>query len=102
MQPLVRGKETSWDRPYVIAETTFARGRDSGASGRMVRTERYKYIVYDEGSEREQLFDLGVDPHEMSNLVADPEFEAALNEHRKLILEWAVATYDEFPLVQPR
>ena len=101
LQPLVRDIETAWDRTYVIAETTFARGQDSGASGRMVRTERYKYIVYDEGSEREQLFDLGVDPHEMSNLVADPEFQAELNAHRKLILEWAAATKDEFPRAEP-
>lgn len=101
MQPLVRGIETSWDRTYVIAETTFARGQDSGASGRMVRTERYKYIVYDEGSEREQLFDLEVDPHEMNNLVATGKFPAELNEHRKLILAWATKTDDEFPLVHP-
>ena len=99
--PLSRGTATSWDRPCVVAETTFARGQDSGASGRMVRTERYKYIVYDEGSGREQLFDLEVDPHEIRNLVADPEFQAELNEHRKLILEWAAKTDDEFPWVEP-
>ena len=101
LRPLVQGIETAWDRPYVVAETTFARGRDGGASGRMVRTERYKYIVYDEGSEREQLFDLEVDPHEMRNLATTSEFQAELNEHRKLILEWATKTDDAFPWVEP-
>ena len=98
--PVQRGA-TSWDRRYVIAETTFARGQDYGASGRMVRTERYKYVVYDTGSRREQLFDLNADPNEMNNLAADPEYRPELNEHRKLISEWAAETGDEFPLVRP-
>ena len=101
LQPLVQGAATSWERRYVIAETTFARGQNYGASGRMVRTERYKYVVYDTGDGREQLFDLEADPNEMNNLAADPEYQPELNEHRKLISEWAAETGDEFPLVRP-
>ncbi len=101
LQPLVRGSAPTWDRSYVIAETTFARGRNGGAAGRMVRTERYKYVVYDTGSRREQLFDLETDPDEISSLAAAPEFQAELNRHRKLLVEWAVKTADEFPLVPP-
>jgi arylsulfatase A-like enzyme len=85
----------------VIAETTFARGANAGASGRMVRTERYKYVVYDQGAGREQLFDLKADPHEMNNLATNPEYHTELNEHRTLISAWAAETGDEFPLVQP-
>ena len=101
LRPLVQGVAADWNRRYVIAETTFARGSNSGASGRMVRTERHKYVVYDTGTGREQLFDLKADPNEMNNLAADPEYRAELNEHRKLISEWAAETGDEFPLVQP-
>ena len=101
LRPLVQGEATSWDRSYVIAETTFARGANAGASGRMVRTERYKYVVYDQGAGREQLFDLKADPHEMNNLATNPEYHTELNEHRTLISAWAAETGDEFPLVQP-
>ena len=101
LRPLARGAATSWDRNYVIAETTFARGSNAGASGRMLRTQRYKYVVYDAGGRREQLFDLTEDPHEIRNLAADMEHQSVLNEHRELILEWAAATDDEFPLVPP-
>lgn len=67
----------------------------------MVRTQRYKYVVYDTGSRREQLFDLETDPDEINSVVAVPEFQAELNRHRKLLLEWAARTDDEFPLVAP-
>ena len=101
LQPLARGAALSWDRPCVVAETTFARGRNSGAAGRMVRTERYKYVVYDTGRRREQLFDLESDPGEIKTLVAEPEYQVELNRHRKLLLEWVASTDDEFPLVRP-
>ena len=67
----------------------------------MVRTERYKYVVYDTGSRREQLFDLENDPGEINSLAAAPEYQGELNRHRKLLLEWAARTADEFPLVPP-
>lgn len=101
LHPLARGAALTWDRPYVIAETTFARGRNGGVSGRMARTERYKYVVYDTGSRREQLFDLEADPGEINTLVAAAEYQSELNRHRKILLEWAARTDDQFPLVQP-
>ena len=101
LELLARGSSTSWDRRYVIAETTFGRGRDDGVSGRMIRTKRYKYIVYNTGAGREQLFDLEADPGEITNLAATPAHRSALNQHRKLLSDWAAETNDKFPLVQP-
>jgi hypothetical protein len=37
-------------------------------AGRMVRTGRYKYVVYESGRHREQLTDLSTEPGEMTNL----------------------------------
>ncbi len=99
LEPLARGSSESWDRRYVVAETTFGRGRDDGVSGRMLRTERYKYIVYNTGAGREQLFDLEADPGETTNLAEDPAHRSALDEHRILISDWAAETNDRFPLV---
>ncbi len=39
--------------------------------GRMIVTERYKYMRYDEGDHREQLIDLVADPGEMRNAIGD-------------------------------
>jgi uncharacterized sulfatase len=40
--------------------------------GRAVRTERYRYIEWDEGRQGAQLYDHNKDPEEMTNLADDP------------------------------
>ena len=51
-------------------------------------------------AELDQLFDLEVDPQELTNLAADPAHRLTLNQHRRLIFDWATETDDKFPLVQ--
>jgi len=51
--------------------------------GRMLRTARYKYNVYEDGAHREQLIDLATDPGEMVNLAEDAEYRHVLNDHRR-------------------
>ncbi len=60
----------------------------------MIRTARYKYAVYDDGANREQMFDLQKDPGEMRNLAGDPALAAALNDHRKRLRAWCDETKD--------
>lgn len=93
------GKRLEHERDYVVAETTFASGvRRLGLAGRMIRTQRFKYCVYDVGEQREQLFDMDVDPGEINNLAVDPNYTAELNRHRALIADWARQTLDSnFP-----
>lgn len=57
--------------------------------GRMVRTDRYKYCLYEYGVSRESLFDLQTDPGETQNLAADPAYHHVLLEHRGLLQEFA-------------
>jgi len=57
-------------------------------SSRMVRSARYKYVVYASGAHREQLIDLVTDPGEMKNLALDPLAAPVLDEHRRLLREW--------------
>ncbi len=90
--------ETLGDREFVVTETMFARGaKKLGARGRMIRTEKFKYIIYDNGKRREQLFDMINDPGEMKNLVKKDEYKDVRDKHRKLISMWAEETGDEFP-----
>jgi arylsulfatase A-like enzyme len=92
--PLVYGKSIK-KYEYVVSETMFARGSTNlGATGRMIRTEKYKYCIYDNGERREQLFDMEKDPGEMNNLAFNKNFEKELNKHRKMIFRWAKETSD--------
>ncbi len=69
-------------------------------AGRMLRTERYKYCVYDQGQHRESLVDLEKDPGELVNLAENPAFAKVVNEHRALLVEWSRVTHDNtFPYV---
>ncbi len=51
--------------------------------GHAIVTERHKYMLYDRGASREQLFDLVGDPHETRNAARDAHQQAALQEHRR-------------------
>jgi arylsulfatase A-like enzyme len=55
---------------------------------RMVRSARYKYIVYASGARREMLVDMKSDPGEMNNLAQDPATSSVLKEHRQLLKTW--------------
>ena len=54
----------------------------------MVRTRNYKYIVYDKGKYREQLYDMNKDRGEMINLAVEKKYKNILDQHRKLLNEW--------------
>lgn len=79
------GAETGADRSYIVCETQFD---TSTSRGWMLRTERYKYVLYDKGSHREQLFDMTVDRGEMRNLAVEKAYRAELEKCRDLLHQW--------------
>ena len=84
----------SW-RDHLVVETKFGEEIGGlGTIGRMVRTEEYKYIVYNWGKYREQLFDLHSDPGEMTNLAIESRYNGVLNDHRDLLAMWTERTDD--------
>lgn len=102
LKPILEGK-SHVIRDFVVSQTMFARGdHNLGATGRMLRTNNFKYIIYDNGDKREQLFNMEEDPGEMHNLVYNKEYIAQLKRHRELIWTWAKKTDDtEFPYIKP-
>lgn len=72
-------------RDAVYAETTWEVPGVQHVSGRMVRTERFKYACYAWGRDREQLFDLDTDPGELSNLATVGTHRETLEAHRALL-----------------
>jgi arylsulfatase A-like enzyme len=85
IRPLAEGLADNARRPYVVAENN---------TGRMLRTDRYKYCVYLSGVLRESLVDLQDDPGEMKNLAAAPQYQRVLNTHRKHLQDWIVESND--------
>ncbi|QDV39442.1 sulfatase [Tautonia plasticadhaerens] len=69
LTPLLRDPAASWDRPVV---TTHGRGNHA------VRSERWRYIRYADGSE--ELYDHEADPREWTNLADDPRWQAVTAE----------------------
>jgi len=78
LRPLLEDKPVEW-RGYVSSE--------HHVTGRMLRTEQYKYVHY-EGDPVEQLFDMKADPWEMENLYRDAKHAGVLADHRKLLAEF--------------
>lgn len=71
---------------YTVCETNFL--QTGGTFGWMVRTPFYKYVIYDKGKYREQLYDMRNDRLEMNNLAVDPAYSSILEEHRKILRRW--------------
>ncbi len=100
--PVIEGKLPE-PRQYVISETMFAEGAiPLGGKGRMIRTEKYKYCIYDNGENREQFFDMEIDPGEIDNLISNVNYQEIINKHRIQLSNWAKKTNDtEFPYIKP-
>ena len=86
LRALAQGKDVRQWREYVISESQ---------NGRMLRTGRFKYCIYDSGENREQLIDLESDPGEMENLAEIPKYADVLETHRRLLQRWVEKTGDK-------
>ncbi len=95
LRPLVE-KSASGQRAFVASETSLGNWgelhEDRWPKGRMIRTERYKYIAYDTGKRCEQLFDVKNDPCEIDDLAPVPEYDETLNRHRDHLRNWCKQT----------
>ncbi|MCW8925379.1 MAG: sulfatase-like hydrolase/transferase [Xanthomonadales bacterium] len=79
------GDETLPDREYVVSEINQLGG---DFKGRMVASKNFKYILFNGGANREQLFDLVKDPGELHPVTYDPVYRDQLLAHRNMLLEW--------------
>lgn len=85
LRALAQGRPADGWRDFVVCESQ---------NGRSLRTNRFKYTIYDSGENREQLIDLKNDPGEMNNLAGRGDYKSVLNEHRKLLRGWVKRTGD--------
>jgi len=73
LKPIADGKVINDWRKFVYVEGTY---------GDMIVSERFKYMMHDEGEHAEQLMDLEKDPYEMKNSAHLPEHKEVLDEYR--------------------
>lgn len=95
LRPLLENQNVLWQRDNLFVETMFDGELAMRTMGRAVVTQKYKYVLYDWGKFREQLFDLETDPGEMINLAIDPVYSNQLNNFRKVLYEWCKRTNDQ-------
>ena len=80
------GTPDAQGQPFVVTETVFA--QTAGTLGWMVRTKDYKYVLYDTGRYREQLYDMNTDRGEMRNLAVETRYKDVVRRHRALLRQW--------------
>lgn len=83
-------EEGAAGQPFIVTETNF--NQTAGTLGWMVRTPKYKYVLYDKGQYREQLFDMSEDRMEMRNLAVEAKYRDILLEHRVILENWLKTT----------
>ncbi|MDW8353609.1 MAG: sulfatase [Bryobacterales bacterium] len=82
--PLLRHPGARWDKPAVTQVTRTHEGRR--VMGYSIRTERYRYTLWDEGRLGEELYDYEHDPRELRNLASSPETAGLKSELRRQLM----------------
>lgn len=85
VKAIVETNSTAENHAYIVTETEFS---NSNTRGWMVRTADFKYVLYDRGKFREQLFKINEDKLERRNLAVEAQYNSQLNSHRAMLNEW--------------
>lgn len=93
LRAIAEGKTVSPWRDHIVIQNDMSQSGpllniQPRLQGRMVRTDRYKYCVYQYGSRRESLIDMQADPLESTNLAGRKEMREVVEQHRKLLAEF--------------
>jgi len=74
LRPIASGSAPAGWREELVVECT---------GGRCLRTERYKYVIWEGRPPEEMLIDMEQDPGEMTNLAAEAALAPVLADHRR-------------------
>ena len=70
--PLMKNPKREWKRPAIMTQ---------GRGNHAVRSDRWRYIRYEDGTE--ELYDHDVDPWEITNLAGDKKYVDVIAEHKQ-------------------
>jgi choline-sulfatase len=79
LRPVAEGHLGEEWRSYVASENAWSR---------MIRSQKFKYILEDSDGHNETLIDMENDPGEMNNLAGNLKYKDVLTEHREYFKEW--------------
>ncbi len=91
LKPVVEGRPIV--REFAVSELRYG---SAEREGRMLRSTRFKYVVFNSGARPEQLFDLSIDPGETLNVARDASYAPILKQHRDQLKRWIAETNDDF------
>tara|TARA_R110001592_G_scaffold363328_1_gene684148 strand:+ start:9337 stop:10680 length:1344 start_codon:yes stop_codon:yes gene_type:complete len=92
IMPLTIKEKSNHD--FVVVETMFDGANSLQTKGRALITKKFKYVIYEQGKNREQLFDLEKDPFEITNLATNARHKKQLVSMRKKLYDWCIKTND--------
>ena len=82
LAPLLKNPAAKWDHPAI---TQVRRPAVPPFFGYSVRTERWRYTEWEGGKRGVELYDEIADPHELTNLAADPKHEKVRRDLQRLL-----------------
>ena len=103
LKNIANGRKSRDKRQYIVVSNKLAQGApvdgvNPAPDGRMIRSDRFKYCLYDQGKRRESLVDMQNDPGEMTNQAENPAFAKELTRHRGYLSKHAKKTGDGLAL----
>ena len=79
LQPLLADTRRPWKT------ATFTQVLKGQVTGRAIRTDRFRYIEWDDGSKGRELYDHKTDPKELTNLAADSAHSDVVKEMKRIL-----------------
>lgn len=86
--PILTGEKPEGDRQEIFYEYYWENDFPMTPTVFGMRTNKYKYIRYHGIWDRNELYDLENDPHEMHNLIADPSKQATIKSMLGSLYQW--------------
>ncbi len=97
LKPILTGAKSQKKRPFVVGQYY---GKQQWVTPiRMLRTAEFKYVKY--LNDRNELYDLKNDPHELVNLADDPRYAAIENKLAAMLDNWIQTNDDPFYSLKP-
>jgi uncharacterized sulfatase len=101
LKPLIDDPAAAWDRP-AYTQVWRSPNATTRFPGHAVRTERWRYIEWENGTRGNQLYDHTVDPHELKNLAGDPKYAATVAEMKALVVKnWPADSFSNTGAKRP-
>jgi len=82
--PLLKDPMAAWNRP-ALTQVRRGTAADGFFMGYSIRTERWRYSEWQDGTRGTELYDEKNDPGEMHNLAKDPKYTSTVTEMKALL-----------------